>query len=49
MIRGLGHLSYEKRLRELCLFCQEKGKSQGNLIAAFQCFREVYKGLLLLQ
>jgi len=35
MIKGLEHLSYEDRLRELGLFSLEKKMGQENLIAAF--------------
>ncbi|PKU49606.1 hypothetical protein llap_159 [Limosa lapponica baueri] len=36
MMKGLEHLSYEDRLRELGLFILEKRKTQEDLIAAFQ-------------
>ena len=43
MIRELGHLSCEERLRELGLLNLEKRRHWGNLIVAFQYLKGAYK------
>ncbi|KAK4830639.1 hypothetical protein QYF61_012482 [Mycteria americana] len=43
VMKGMEHLSYEDKLRELGLLCLEKRRLQGNLIAAFQYLKGAYR------
>ncbi|PKU35669.1 hypothetical protein llap_14029 [Limosa lapponica baueri] len=47
IIRGLEHLFYEDRLRELGLFSLEKRRIQGDPIVAFSYLQGAYRKILI--